>query len=65
MLRTTSNFDRPHPGQTAHASLLASGNGGTDGFGPATQNLQRVGGILVSDIVKNWSQWQTAVPAGN
>ncbi|MES2946194.1 MAG: purine nucleoside permease [Pseudomonadota bacterium] len=65
VLRTASNFDRPYPGQSAHASLLASGNGGTGGFGPATQNLQRVGGLLVRDIVKNWSQWQAGVPAGN
>lgn len=63
VLRTGSNFDRPYPGQSAHASLLASGNGGTGGFGPATQNLQVVGGVVVRDIVKNWSQWQLGVPA--
>ncbi|MFM9879014.1 MAG: purine-nucleoside phosphorylase [Burkholderiaceae bacterium] len=62
VLRTGSNFDRPYPGQSAHASLLASGNGGTGGFVPATQNLVVVGGIVVRDIVKNWSQWQLGVP---
>jgi purine nucleoside permease len=63
VLRTASNFDRPYPGQSAHASLLASTTGGTGGFGPATQNLQLVGGMLVRDIVSNWSQWQSGVPA--
>lgn len=63
VLRTASNFDRPHPGQSAHASLVASGNGGTGGFGPATQNLQIVGGIAVRDIVARWSLWQSGVPA--
>lgn len=63
VLRTASNFDRPYPGQSAHASLLASGNGGTGGFGPATQNLQIVGGIVVRDIVARWPQWQAGVPA--
>ncbi len=63
VLRTGSNFDRPYPGQSAHASLLASGNGGTGGFVPATQNLQIVGGIAVRDIVARWSQWQSGVPA--
>ncbi len=64
VLRTASNFDRPYPGQSAHASLIASTTGATGGFGPATQNLQAVGGIVVRDIVSNWSQWRTGVPAG-
>jgi purine nucleoside permease len=63
VLRTGSNFDRPYPGQTAYASLLASGTGGTGGFGPATANLQIVGGVVVRDIVARWSQWQNGVPA--
>jgi purine nucleoside permease len=65
VLRTGSNFDRPYPGQTAHASLLAShgGAGGSGGFGPATQNLERVGGALVRDIVARWPLWREGVPA--
>jgi len=65
VLRTASNFDRPHPGQTAHESLLLSasvGNSGTGGFGPATNNLYRVGGLLVRDIVAHWPQWREGVP---
>ncbi len=63
VLRTGSNFDRPHPGQSAHASLLASTTGGTGGFMPATQNLAIVGGMVVRDIVANWAQWREGVPA--
>lgn len=67
VLRTASNFDRPYPGQSAAASLLASTGhdpvSKTGGFGPATQNLAIVGGLVVRDIVKNWPQWQAGVPA--
>ncbi len=63
VLRTASNFDRPYPGQSAHASLIASTTGGSGGFMPATANLFNVGGLLVNDIVRNWSQWREGVPA--
>lgn len=63
VLRTASNFDRPYPGQTAQASLLASTTGATGGFVPATQNLQIVGGLLVRDIVARWPLWKDGVPA--
>ena len=62
VLRTASNFDRPHPGQSAHASLIASTTGGSGGFGIATDNLVRVGGVLVRDIVARGSLWQGGVP---
>lgn len=63
VLRTASNFDRPYPGQTAYASLMASTNGDSGGFGPATANLYNVGGLLVRDIVVRWAQWEAGVPA--
>lgn len=63
VLRTGSNFDRPHPGQSAQASLIASTTGGSGGFGPATENLVRVGGVLVRDIVARWPLWREGVPA--
>jgi len=63
VLRTGSNFDRPYPGQSAHASLLASTTGATGGFVPATQNLAIVGGIVVHDIVARWALWREGVPA--
>lgn len=63
VLRTGSNFDRPYPGQSAQASLKASTSGATGGFVPATQNLYIAGSPLVRDIVVNWAQWRTGVPA--
>jgi purine nucleoside permease len=62
VLRTGSNFDRPYPGQSAQASLLASTTGGSGGFGPATANLYRAGGPLVAAIVADWRAWQDGVP---
>lgn len=62
VLRTASNFDRPYPGQSAHASLLASTSGASGGFGIATVNLERVGGVLVKDIVTRWDRWRDGVP---
>lgn len=62
VLRAASNFDRPHPGQSAQASLAASTSGATGGFLPATQNLALVGGVLVRDIVARWSLWREGVP---
>ena len=63
VLRTASNFDRPHSGQSAYASLMASTAGTPGGFVPATQNLHAVGGLLVNDIVAHWDQWRVGVPA--
>lgn len=63
VLRTASNFDRPHSGQSAYASLMASTAGTPGGFVPATQNLYAVGGLLVNDIVSHWEQWKLGVPA--
>lgn len=58
VLRTGSNFDRPYPGQSAHASITAE----SGGFVPATNNLYRVGGIVVRDIVARWALWREGVP---
>jgi purine nucleoside permease len=62
VLRVAANFDRPYAGQSAFASLRASGNGSTGGFEIATQNLPVVGGALIRDIVVHWAQWQVGVP---
>lgn len=62
VLRTASNFDRPYPGQTAYASLMASTSGTTGGFVPATKNLVHAGGPLVRDIVARWDSWKDGVP---
>jgi purine nucleoside permease len=58
VLRTGANFDRPHPGQTAQASLNAQ----SGGFPISTANLVRAAWPLVSDIVARWPQWREGVP---
>lgn len=63
VLRTASNFDRPHPAQSAHASLIVSTTGASGGFDIARRNLERVGGALVRDIVARWPRWREGVPA--
>lgn len=59
VLRTASNFDRPHPGQTAFESLTAS----SGGFGPAIANLYAAGGPFVAEVVQHWHAWRRGVPA--
>jgi purine nucleoside permease len=59
VLRTASNFDRPHPGQTPAESLKAD----SGGFGPSTANLVVAGQPLVNDIVTKWASWKNGVPA--
>lgn len=50
VLRTASNFDRPHPGQTPLASLSAN----SGGFPIALRNLYLAAAPLVRDIVEHW-----------
>ncbi len=59
LLRTASNFDQPHPGQTPFQSL----NTRSGGFVPSTTNAYLVGSALVHDIVSHWKAWQKGVPA--
>lgn len=58
VLRTGSNFDRPHEGQSAYDSLKTS----SGGFTAATANLFVAGSPLVQEIVSNWQQWKLGVP---
>jgi purine nucleoside permease len=59
VLRTASNFDRPHQDQSAYDSLKST----SGGFAAATKNLVVAGKPLVDDIVGRWTQWQAGVPA--
>lgn len=59
VLRTGANFDRPHPGQTAYASLKAD----SGGFPISTENLYRAGVPWVRDLVARWPEWREGVPA--
>ena len=57
VLRTASNFDRPHEGQNTAESLTAK----SGGFGPATQNAFLVGNALAQDIVANWDRYRAGL----
>lgn len=61
VLRTGSDFDRPHRGESSADNLLHYEDQG--GFAPAVENLYRAGHPLVQDIVTRWSDWQAGVPA--
>lgn len=59
VLRTASNFDRPHPLQSAYESLKAR----SGGYASSTANLFNVGSIVVNDIVARWERWNEGVPS--
>jgi len=62
VLRTASNFDQPHPGQTPYESLTTS----SGGFLPSLDNAYLVGSTLTNDIITNWNGpngWKIGVPA--
>ena len=57
VLRTASNFDRPHDGQTTAESLGAK----SGGFGPATQNAFLAGNALAQDIITHWDRYEAGL----
>lgn len=60
VLRSGSDFDRPHTGQTSADNLLNYQDQG--GFGPAVANLFLAGNPLVQAIVTHWDDWRNGVP---
>lgn len=61
VLRAGSDFDRPHPGQTAADNLL--GYAAQGGFDISLENLYRAGLPLVQAITGAWPAWRAGVPA--
>ncbi|KAF5380746.1 hypothetical protein D9757_007143 [Collybiopsis confluens] len=51
-MRTASDFDRPHPGQSAAANLF----GDTPGFEPALQNIGLAGVQVIQGIIDEWNE---------
>jgi purine nucleoside permease len=58
VLRTASNFDQPHPGQTAWESL----NAYSGGFFPSCENAYRVGAAWAHEVIHHWHQYEYGVP---
>ncbi|KIK51123.1 hypothetical protein GYMLUDRAFT_234345 [Collybiopsis luxurians FD-317 M1] len=52
LMRTASDFDRPHQGQTAADNLF----GDTPGFEPAVKNIYLAGVKVVEGIVNGWNE---------
>ncbi|WP_410216662.1 purine-nucleoside phosphorylase [Paracoccus sp. (in: a-proteobacteria)] len=59
VLRTASNFDRAHDGQTAAESLAAK----SGGFGPATENAFRVGNAFAETVIADWDRFGPGLSA--
>lgn len=57
VLRTASNFDRPHEGQTTADSLRAK----SGGFMPATQNAFRVGNAFAQAVIADWTRYENGL----
>ncbi len=56
VLRGTSNFDQPPPGQSAVESMRTGV--ATDGYRLAIDNVWRVGTAFVQDVAAHWPAWQ-------
>ncbi len=62
VMRAASDFDQPHPGQTALESLQTSLDDSTGGSTIAYENLYRAGTAVNAHILEHWSEWAKGVP---
>ncbi|HVA94496.1 MAG TPA: purine nucleoside permease [Candidatus Dormibacteraeota bacterium] len=62
VLRTVSNFDRQAPGTTAAESLKSLFNRKYSGIIPALDAAERVGDVVVRNIVEHWAEREAAIP---
>ena len=64
VLRTASEFDQPPPGVTAAQSLAGTKIGKYTGYQAALDAAWRVGHVVVTNIVENWTRYRDVTPAG-
>ena len=62
VLRTASNFDMQPPGGTAAESLKTMTFGAYSGYLSALEAAQRVGHVVVRNIVDHWAEFEKATP---
>jgi len=62
VLRTASDFDQQHPGQTAAASLAQNKIGKYTGYLPALEAAWRVGNRVVTELVNGWNKYRDQIP---
>lgn len=60
-LRSASDVDRPHPGQSNSDVLLNYAQQG--GFAPSTANLLLAARPVIHEISGNWKRWKKGLPA--
>lgn len=64
VVRSPSNFDQEHPGQTALESLAVASSGGQpEGEALALRNCYLAASAVTRDIVTRWDAWRDGVPA--
>jgi len=61
ILRTASNFVEPPPG-IAPEKYLFDDLASSPGYLPSLEANYRVGSVVVTELLKNWSRYQTQVP---
>lgn len=62
-LRGAVNFDQGNPDESTLAHLDPKPGETAGGFDETLQNIHAVGAAVVTDMVTNWDQWQSGVPA--
>jgi len=62
VLRTASNFDQQHPGITAAQSLDPNTTGRYTGYLPSLEAAWRVGNVVVSRLLENWTKYRDHIP---
>lgn len=61
ILRSASDVDRPHPGQSNSDVLVNYAQQG--GFAPSTANLLLTTRPVIEEITSHWPRWRQGVPA--
>jgi len=61
ILRSASDVDRPHPGQSNTEVLVNYAQQG--GFEPSTANLLLTAQPVLREMTRHWSRWKHGVPA--
>lgn len=61
ILRTASNFTVPAPGQTPDQSLF-NNLANSPGYIPSLEADYRVGSVVTSELLKNWSKYREQIP---
>jgi purine nucleoside permease len=62
VLRTASNFDGPHPGQTAAESLFGEKLTAYSAYVPSLESAHLVGSKVVHELVRGWSLYEQELP---